>query len=113
MSQASQSLRARREELVGRVAAERQDLHNQLLGLRAMFGNLAGGLLAARWLNAPPLLLAGGAVLTMILGRGRVLRLLGAGAAVVGLLQRYRSVVGYVGRLLSPARDSQAVRRSR
>jgi hypothetical protein len=78
-----------------------------------MFSNLAGGLLATRWLSAPPLLLAGGAVLTMLLGRGRALRMLGAGAAMVGLLQRYRSAFVHVGRLLSPAADNQPVSRSR
>ena len=113
MSRSSQSLRARRLELVGRIAAERQDLQDQLDGIKAMFSNLAGGILAARWLKAPPLLLAGGAVLTMLLGRGRVLRILGARAAMVGLLQRYRSIFGTVGRLLGPSADNQPVSRSR
>jgi len=113
VSRAAQSLRARRQELIGRVAAEREDLHIQFRSLQAMFSNLAGGLSAARWLNASPLLLAGGAVLALIAGRGRMLRIFGAGAAMVGLLQRYRSIFRTVGRLLGPATDSQSVRRSR
>jgi hypothetical protein len=115
MSQAAQNLRARRLELVRRAALQRQDLRAQVGGIRATLGNLAGGLSPARWLRASPsqMLLAAGAVVTIVVGRGWMLRTLGAGMAMVGLLQRYRSTFQVVGQLVGQLADDQAVRRSR
>jgi len=115
MSRAAQNLQARRLELVRRVALQRQDLRDQAGGIRATLGNLAGGLSPARWLTASPsvLLLAAGAVVTLVVGRGWMLRTLGAGMAMVGLLQRYRNTFQVVGRLVRQLADDQAVRRSR
>jgi hypothetical protein len=115
VSQASQRLRARRLELVQRIAIQRQDLQDQARGIRGTLRNLAAGLSPARWLGASPspLLLAAGAVVTLVVGRGWMLRTLGAGMAVVGLLQRYRNSLRVVGQLASQVADDQSVRRSR
>lgn len=115
MSQATQQLRARRLELVRHAALQRQDLQAQASGILASFGNLAGGLSPARWLKASPsaLLLAAGTVVTLVVGRGWMLRTLGAGIAMAGLLQRYRNTFQVVGRLVGQLADDQAVRRSR
>jgi hypothetical protein len=115
MSQATQNLRARRLELVRRVALQRQDLRNQVGGIRATLGNLADGLSPARWLRASPsqMLLAAGAVVTLVVSRGWMLRTLGAGVAMVGILQRYRNTFQAVGQMVRQLGDDQAVRRSR
>ena len=113
MNQALRRLGTRRLELVQRAAIERQQLREHTQGIQATLGSLAEGFSPARWLGASPLLLAGGVVLTLVLGRSRVLRTLGTGVAVVGLLRRYRNVLQLIGQLVSQPAGNQAVRRSR
>jgi hypothetical protein len=110
---ASERLSDRRLELLQRVASQRQDLRDHARGIQAALGSLAGGLSPARWLGASPLVLAAGAILTLVLGRGRVLRTLGTGAAMLGLLRRYRSAFQLAGQVVSELAGSQSVRRSR
>jgi len=113
MSQASQTLGGRRLELVRCVALQRQDLRDHVQGIQGTLGDLAGGFLLYRWLGASPLLLATGAILTLVLGRGRVLRTLGTGAAMLGLLRRYRNTFQFAEQVVSELAGSQSVRRSR
>ena len=75
-------------------------------GIQGTLGGLAGGFSLTRWLGASPLLLAGGAILTLVLGRGRVLRTLGTGAAMLGLLRRYRKTFQFVGQVVSELADA-------
>lgn len=110
---AANGLAARRLELVQRAASERQQLREHTRVIQATIGGLAEGFSPARWLGASPLLIAGSVVLTLVLGRGRVLRTLGTGAAVIGLLRRYRSTFQLIGELVRQLAEDQAVRRSR
>lgn len=107
------SLAARRLELVRRAASERQQLRERTRAIQATMGGLAEGLSPARWLGASPLLIAGSVVLTLVLGRGRVLRTLGTGVAVLGLLRRYRNTFQLLGEFVSQLAEDQSVRRSR
>lgn len=113
MSQASQTLGARRLELVQRVAMQRRDLRDHVQGIQGTVGTLTQGFSLTRWLGASPMLLAGGAILTLVLGRGRVLRTLGTGAAMLGILRRYRNTFQLLGHVVSDLADNQSVRRSR
>ncbi|MDP2325495.1 MAG: hypothetical protein Q8N51_15915 [Gammaproteobacteria bacterium] len=113
MSRAARTLRARRLELIRRVDLERQDFRDRIQGIQGTVGSLAQGFSLTRWLGASPLLLASGAILTLVLGRGRVLRTFGAGVAMLGILRRYRNTFQLLGHVVSELRDSQSVRRSR
>jgi len=113
VSRTSQTLEERRLELLRRVALQRQELRDQAGGIQSTISGVAGGLSPARWLGASPLLLAGGVAVVLVLGRGRVLRTLGTGVAMLGLLRRYGSTFRLVGEFVSSLLQDQSVRRSR
>lgn len=113
MSQASHSLKTRRLELCQRIDIERQDLRSHVQGIQGAIGSLVDGLSPARWLGTLPPLLVGGVVLTLVVGRRRMLQMLGAGMTIVELLRRYRKTSRVIGDLANPLTQRQAVRRSR
>lgn len=113
MSKSLQTLGERRLELLQRAALQRQELRDHAGRIQSTISSVANGLSPARWLGASPLLLAGGVATVLVLGRGRVLRTLGTGVAMVGLLRRYRSTFQIIGEFASNLLHDQSVRRSR
>lgn len=113
MSSAGRILAGRRNDLRRRIAQQRQGLRAELGQLESAVGSIGRGFAWTRWLRAPPVLLGGGLILTLVLGRGRMLRTVGTGLAMLTLVGRVRNVVQLAARVIAQMAEGQSVRRSR
>lgn len=109
MSGAVERLRARRERLLRQAAGQRQELRSQLVFIGGTVDRADRGLAMVRRVATPPVLVAAAVAATVLLGRGRVGKVLAAGLTGLGLFLRVRSV----GQLLAALAGDQAVSRSR
>ncbi len=101
MSQESDRLRFRREILLQRGELQRLALQDRLQQIEGTLDGVDRGLSLLRRVATPRVLLAGGVVATLLLGRSRTQRALFGGLALVGQLALSRLDLG------------QLVRRSR
>ena len=84
MSHDSDRLRFRREVLLLHGALQRQDLRDHLQRIEATLDGVDRGLSLVRRVATPPVLLAGGVVATLLLGRRRTRQVLAGGLALFG-----------------------------
>lgn len=101
MSQESDRLRFRREILLQRGELQRLALQDRLQQIEGTLDGVDRGLNLVRRVATPPVLLAGGVVAMLLLGRSRTQRALVGGLVLVGQLALSRLGLG------------QLVRRSR
>lgn len=109
MSEGIGRLRTRREGLLRQVEVQRRELggHMDLIG--GTLGRADRVLDSVRRVARPPVLIAGGIAVTLLLGRGRARRALATGLTVLGVVLKARSV----GQILAGLAASQVVSRSR
>ncbi len=86
-------LRARREELVARAAAQRGDFRENLEPLRQPLARVDQALEVIGYVRRHPSLLAGAAVVAVILGRGPAGKWLGRGWLAWKTVQSLRSAL--------------------
>jgi hypothetical protein len=109
MNEAVDRLRARREALLRRTDEQRQELAGHLEFLNRTLDRADRGLDVVRRVATPPVLIAAGVAVTVLLGRGRARRLLAAGLTILAFALRARSA----GQMLAGLAADQAVSRSR
>jgi len=109
MSSAVERLRARREQLLRQAAEERKELRSHLGQIGGVLDRADRGLAIVRRVATPPVLVAAGVAVALLLGRGQSRKALAAGLSGLGLILRFRSV----GQLLAAFAGDQAVSRSR
>jgi len=111
MSLKASQLRARREALLCRSAAERLEWRSHLEEIEGVFAGVDRGVRILRRVATPPVLLAGGVLAALLLGRSRSQKLLLGGLALASRLAFRRLGLRRLGlRWLDPG---QLVRRSR
>lgn len=92
MSRAADDLRLRREALLQRIESERAEFRGHLTQIETAISGVDRGLGLVRRLATRPVLLTGGIVATLLLGRGGVGRALASGMALLGFVLRVRSI---------------------
>ena len=92
MSTAADRLRWRREALLRRADLQRQEFGSQVELITGILGRADRGFAMVRQVATPPVIVATGLAVTLLLGRGRARRALAAGLAVLGLFLRARSM---------------------
>lgn len=109
MSGAVERLQARRERLLRQAADQRQELRSHLGLIAGTLDRADRGLEMVRRVATPPVLVAAGVAVAVLLRRGRARKVLAAGLTGLGLFLRLRSA----GQLLAAFAGDQAVSRSR
>jgi hypothetical protein len=109
VSKALERLRLRRELLLRQAEEQRQELRSRLDLIGGTLDRADRGLEMVRRVATPPVLVAAGLAVTVLLGRGRARKVLAAGLALLGVFLRVRSA----GQLLAVFAGDQAVSRSR
>lgn len=117
MSDAIERLRLRREALLARSALQRVDLHMEMAPIAATLDRADRVLGTVRRYATPPVLLATGIGMALLLGRGGARRTLAGGVAMLGLFLRLRSagqlITGLAGSQADTQAGTQPVSRSR
>lgn len=84
MSHGSNRLRLRREALLRRGDLQRQDLRAHVQHIEGALDGVDRGLSLVRRVATPPVLLAGGVLSALLLGRRRTWQVLAGGLALFG-----------------------------
>jgi hypothetical protein len=113
MSQGDDRLRFRRQTLLRRSELERQQLRQHMTHIEAAVDSVDRGLAKVRSI-ATPVLVGGGVLAALVLGRSGTRRIMAGGLGLLGLFSRFGSPVRLIAQLLrGQAPRRQAVRRSR
>jgi len=107
--EAGARLQSRRESLLRQAEQQRREMGGHLDLLSGTLGRADRAFGSVRRVAKPPVLIAGGIALTLLLGRGRSRRVLATGLTVLGVILKARSV----GQILAGLAGSQVVSRSR